>query len=152
MIDATKGFTILQSLEGSPEQAWRAWTEPVQAARWWRPSGTTTPRESIAMDVRPGGRYVYTMINDETGEEMITGGVYRELTPFARLEFTWGEPDGDPDETPVVTVILEPVDDSTLMTFELRGVDGHKGDGFFYDGWDEVLTSLGRHIGNLPSR
>lgn len=28
------------------------------------------------------------------------------------------------------------------MTFELRGVEGSKGDGFFYDGWDEVLNFL----------
>lgn len=151
MIDSTKGFTIVRTLQANPEEVWQAWTEPDQAAQWWHPGGTTTPRDSVGMDVQLGGSYTYAMVNDETGERVVTGGVYREVAPFERLAFTWGEPDGDPDETPLVTVSLEPVDEGTRMTFELRGVDGSKGDGFFYDGWDEVLTSLGDHMGTAPT-
>jgi hypothetical protein len=33
------------------------------------------------------------------------------------------------------------------MTFDLRGVDGTKGDGYFYDGWQDVLDSLGDYLG-----
>lgn len=111
MIDSTKGFTIVRTLQATPEEVWHAWTDPDQAAQWWHPGGTTTPRESVEMDVRVGGSYTYTMVNDESGEKVVTGGVYREIEPFTRLAFTWGEPGGDVDETPLVTITLEPVDE-----------------------------------------
>jgi uncharacterized protein YndB with AHSA1/START domain len=88
----------------------------------------------IEIDAPVGGRYTFTMVNDATGDEVVTGGDYREVVPFERLVFTWGDPDGDPDDTPVVTVTLEPVGERTRMTFDLRGVDGTKGDRSFYDG------------------
>lgn len=142
MIDSSKGFTIVRTMEASPQELWTAWTDPDEAARWWHPSGTSTPRESVEIDAQVGGSYRYAMVNDKTGERVVTGGTYLEVVPFKRLTFTWGDPDGDPDETPVVTVSLEPVDSGTRMTFDLRGVDGSAGDGFFYDGWDHVLDSL----------
>lgn len=142
MIDSSKGFTIVRTFEATPEEVWQAWTDPDSAAQWWHPNGATTPRESVEIDAHVGGSYQYTMVNDETGEEVVTGGVYREVRPFERLAFTWGDPGGDPDETPIVTISLEPVSEGTRMTFDLRGVEGAKGDGFFYDGWDQVLDSL----------
>ena len=42
--------------------------------------------------------------------------------------------------------IRRTVDNGTSMTFDLRGVDGAEGDGFFYDGWKDVLDSLGRYL------
>ena len=86
------------------------------------------------------------MVNDTTGDRVVSGGVYLELDPPRRLVFTWGEPDGDPQDTPVITVSLEASDRGTTMTFELRGVHGEAGDAFFYDGWDEALDVLVEHL------
>ncbi|HAM26700.1 MAG TPA: SRPBCC domain-containing protein [Microbacteriaceae bacterium] len=147
MIDTSRGFTLVRTFEATPEQIWKAWTDPDSAAQWWHPRGTSTPREAVEIDARVGGRYTYTMVNDATGDRVVTGGVYREVEPFERLVFTWGHPNGDPDDTPVITITLEPVHEGTRMTFDLRGVDGTKGDGYFYDGWQEVLVSLGDHLG-----
>lgn len=151
MIDFSKGFSIVRTFDATPEEVWTAWTDPVAAAQWWRPRNTTTPRDLMEMDVRPGGRYVYTMINNDSGDRVVTGGVYREVTPFSRLVFTWGYPDADPDDSPVVTVTLEAIGDKTRMTFDLRGVEGTKGDGFFYDGWDQVLDSLETYCGRITA-
>jgi uncharacterized protein YndB with AHSA1/START domain len=147
MIDASKGFTLVRTFEATPEETWKAWTDADSAAHWWHPSATSTPRETVEIDARVGGRYIYTMVNDATGDKVITGGVYREVAPFERLVFTWGHPNGDPDDTPIVTITLEPDHKGTRMTFDLRGVDGTKGDGYFYDGWHEVLVSLGGFLG-----
>lgn len=152
MIDSSKGFTIVRTLDAAPQEVWEAWTDPDQAAQWWHPSGATTPRESVQINAEVGGNYRYTMVNDETGEEVVTGGVYREVVPFEKLAFTWGDPGNEPDETPVVTISLEPAGEGTRMTFDLRGVDGAKGDGFFYDGWDQVLNSLEGHFTDPSSR
>jgi len=29
----------------------------------------------VEIDARPGGRYTYTMVNDATGEQVVTAGV-----------------------------------------------------------------------------
>ena len=148
MIDASKGFTLVRTFDATPEEIWQAWTDPDLAAQWWHGRGGSTPRESVQIDARVGGRYIYTMVNDATGDRVITGGVYREVVRFTRLVFTWGYPDGDPDDQPVITISLEPVGGRTRMTFDLRGVDGTKGDGSFYDGWEQVLDSLEEHLGS----
>jgi uncharacterized protein YndB with AHSA1/START domain len=88
----------------------------------------------------------WTDPNDETGDAYPTGGVYLEVQPFERLVFTWGDPDAAPDDAPVATVTLAPNGGRTRMTFELRGVEGRPGDGFFYDGWDSALDVLVDYI------
>lgn len=146
MIDSTLGFTLVRDFDATPQELWRAWTDPDEAAIWWHPAGVHTPRETVTIDARVGGAYTYTMVNDETGEEYPTGGVYRELVENERLVFTWGDPGGDPDEAPIITVRLESLGDVTRMTFELRGAGGVPGDASFYDGWASALDQLAAHV------
>lgn len=147
MIDSSRGFTIERLLDATPEQIWNAWTDADDAAQWWHPVGMTTPRETVTIDAKKGGRYAYTMVDDASGEESPTGGVYREVVAQERLVFTWGEPGADPDATPVVTVTIASAGDLTRLTFDLRGVDGMAGDDSFYDGWASALDELVTHLG-----
>jgi uncharacterized protein YndB with AHSA1/START domain len=140
------GFTLVRDFDATPEEIWSAWTDPDEVTQWWHARGLSTPRDSVTIDARVGGRYAYTMVHDLTGDSYPTGGVYIELQPFDRLVFTWGDPDADPTEAPVATVTLAPNGDRTRMTFELRGVDGRPGDGSFYDGWDSALDVLMDHL------
>ncbi len=151
MIDASKGFTLVRTFDATPEDVWQAWTDPDSAAQWWHPRATSTPRETVEIDARVGGRYTYTMVNDASGDRVVTGGVYREVVPYERLVFTWGYPDGDPDDQPVITITLEPVGERTRLTFDLRGVEGTQGDGSFYDDWQEALDSLGEYLEPAPA-
>ncbi len=146
MIDTTQGFTLVRELDATPEEVWAMWTDPDEVARWWHPRGLVTPRDTVRIDARVGGTYAYTMVDEGSGESWPTGGVYREVEPCTRLAFTWGRPDDDPDEAPLVTVTLEPVGGRTRMTFDLRGVAGHPGDGWFHDGWDSALDVLAEHL------
>ncbi|WP_159881551.1 SRPBCC family protein [Paenibacillus puerhi] len=133
-------FTITRTLNARRELVWQAWTEAKQLAAWL----PSTPLESISFDVREGGDYHYTMVNNKTGEEYPTGGVFLEVKPFERLVFTWGHPN-DPN-SPVVTLTLTEQGNHTEMTFHLRGVAGHPGDRFFYDGWSSTLDTLATHL------
>jgi len=146
MIDTTKGFTLTREIDATPEELWTAWTDPDELAHWWHPRGVSTPRDSVQVDLQVGGRYAYTMVNDETGEAYPTGGVYREVVPHERLVFTWGEPGADPDDSPIATVTIEPLGELTRMTFQLQGVEGTVGDGSFYDGWVSALDVLVEHL------
>ncbi len=145
MIDTSKGFTLTRTFEATPEEIWTAWTDPDSAAQWWHPRGMHTPREKVEIDARVGGRYAYTMV-DAAGNEFLTFGVYREVVPFERLVFTWGDPSDDPDDFLVITVTLEPDGERTRMTFDLRGLDAARGDDNIYDGWEQSLDLLADHL------
>ena len=55
----------------APRQlVWDAWTDPDQMAQWWGPRGVSTPRESIELDLRPGGRMRFDMVDDATGSAL----------------------------------------------------------------------------------
>lgn len=140
----TPQFSIIRVFDAPRELVWRAWTEEAEMAQWLHPFGVSTT--SVSFDVRVGGRYRYTMTNDETGEQFPTGGEYIEVEPIDRLVFTWGEPDAPADEAPVITLTLIPRGERTELVFQLRGYEGKPGDGFVYDGWDEALTNFGRHL------
>jgi len=140
-----KEFTIVREFDATPDRIWAAWVEPDQMAHWL-PDGVSTPRESISVDLRVGGKYTYTMINDETGATFPTGGEYLELDAPRRLVMSWGNPTDSIEEAMRITVALEPIGDRTRMTFNLQGAEGVPGDGWIYDGWDQALASLCRWV------
>ncbi|MBP1933190.1 SRPBCC family protein [Ammoniphilus resinae] len=135
-------FTITRPLNARSELVWRAWTEKKELAAWL----PSTPLESISFDVREGGRYRYTMVNIETGEEYHTGGVFLDVVPFERLVFTWGYPDDPVENSPVATLTLTAQGNRTKMIFHLRGFAGHPGDKYVYDGWAGALDDLMTHL------
>lgn len=143
MIDRTHGFTLIREFDATPAELWDAWTNPDEAAAWWHPAGITTLRESVRIDARVGGRYTYLMVNEATGDEYPTGGTYQEIVEPERLVFTWGRPEDADEDTPLVTVTIEPVGEGrSRMVFDLRGAPGHPGDGNMYDGWASAFDDL----------
>lgn len=138
MSTSTQEFTITRTINARRELVWRAWTEEKELANWL----PSTPLESISFDVLEGGSYRYTMVNNENGEEYHTGGVFLDVVPFERLVFTWGYPDAPIENSPVVTLTLTAHGERTEMIFHLRGLVGHPGDQYFYDGWSKALDKL----------
>lgn len=57
MIDESKGFALVRTFDATAEEIWEAWTDPDSAAQWWHPRGASTPRETVDIDARVGGRY-----------------------------------------------------------------------------------------------
>jgi uncharacterized protein YndB with AHSA1/START domain len=143
-----KAFTITRDFDAPRDLVWRVWTDPNEAPHWLHPRGITTPRESVEFDVRPGGRYRYTMIAGD-GSEYPTVGTYREVVPPERLVFTWGSPGDADDDLPVITVELAEhgrAGERTRMTFHLEGIEGAPGDENVYDGWSEALELLAERL------
>ena len=97
----------------APRQlVWDAWTDPDQIAQWWGPRGISTPRESIELDLRPGGRIAFDMVDDATGQRYPNSGTFLEVDPPARI--VWSD-DGFADGTGkgTATVTFTEVDAST---------------------------------------
>ncbi|TQM03922.1 SRPBCC family protein [Pseudonocardia kunmingensis] len=142
---ATRQFTIVRELDAPRELVFRAWTDPEHLTRWFGPRGCSTPRASIAMDVRPGGTWRATMVVDETGQEFPTGGFYLEVREPERLVLTWREPGGDSES--VVTVELADLGDGrTAMTFHQAGFTTEETRRGVHEGWSSAFDRLTEHV------
>ena len=145
----SKEFTIVRVFNATREVIWRAWTDPNEAPYWLHPRGVSSPREHIDFDVREGGTYTYTMVNDADGEKYPTAGTYLELVEPERLVFTWGDPGESVESAPLITITLDEEGESgerTRMTFRLQGFDGQPGDGFVHDGGTSAFELLEEHL------
>lgn len=62
---------------------WRCLTEPVELARFWGPSGMSTPVDGIVVELRPGGRFETLMVGASGSHRMVA--IFTEVVPPERL-------------------------------------------------------------------
>jgi uncharacterized protein YndB with AHSA1/START domain len=86
----TGELTFTRIHRGSPELLFACMTEPVHLTHFWGPAGTTTPVENIVVDLRPGGVFETTMVNDADGSTYTMRAVYAEVIPPERLVWVDG--------------------------------------------------------------
>ncbi len=107
---------IVRTYAAPRQLVWDAWTDPDQIAQWWGPRGISTPRESIEIDLRPGGRMSFEMVDDATGARYPNSGTVVEVDPPAKL--VWSDDGfGDGSGRGTATVTFTEVD---AMTTTLR--------------------------------
>jgi len=56
---------ITRIFDAPRDLVFQAWTDPDHVAQWFGPEGMETPRETVAIDLRVGGRYELTMVHDD---------------------------------------------------------------------------------------
>ena len=100
-------IAITRVYDAPRQLVWEAWTQPAQLAAWWGKRGWTARPDSIVLDVRPGGTFRVTTVNDEDGSEMTNEGTYDEVDEPERLVF--GE---------TVVTFTDLGDGRTEMTFQ----------------------------------
>ena len=83
--EQTKDLVIERVFDAPRELVWQAWTDPEMFMRWWGPATFTSP--TCQMDVRPGGRYVWSM-RDPDGNDYYSAGAFLEVVPPERLVYT----------------------------------------------------------------
>jgi len=66
--------------QASPERLFDCMTTPEHLAQFWGPTGTTTPADNITVDLRPGGAFETTMVNDADGSTYTMKAVYAEVS------------------------------------------------------------------------
>jgi uncharacterized protein YndB with AHSA1/START domain len=108
---ARRDFTLTWTLDASPAEVFRAWTDPERLGWFYNPDNPI-PSEPIELDLRVGGAWRQRMVISEA-TNYVTGGVYREIVPDEKLVFAWGATGGWPeldadrlDDSPLVTVLL----------------------------------------------
>ena len=76
---ADQEVLITRIFEASRERVFKAWTDPDEVAAWFGPEQFDTPRERIRIDLRVGGRYELTMVQQSGGAEFAVGYEIVEL-------------------------------------------------------------------------
>lgn len=93
-------FDVERTLPASPEQVFRAWTDPGEMQAWFAPDPAMEIEADV--DLRVGGRYRIRM------GEYVVSGTYEAVERPTQLVFTWRwETDEAAGET-LVTVELAP--------------------------------------------
>ena len=119
-------LTITRRFQASPEAVFRAWTDPVQLARWMGPRQVQARVDLL--EARVGGAYRISFTKED-GSRLAVGGIFRELAPPRRLVMSWVWEAGDagatscsgdepcpPGHETLITVALKEVGTKTEMT------------------------------------
>jgi uncharacterized protein YndB with AHSA1/START domain len=62
-------ITITRVFDAPRDLVFQAWTDPDHVAKWFGPKGMDTPRDTVEIDLRPGGRIHLTMVQEGSGKE-----------------------------------------------------------------------------------
>jgi uncharacterized protein YndB with AHSA1/START domain len=81
MPDAATQVEVTRTFDAPRTQVYNAWTDPDQIIQWWGPEHFEVPRDSVDVDVRPGGRFDLTMIDSASGQEYPVRQEIVEATP-----------------------------------------------------------------------
>jgi uncharacterized protein YndB with AHSA1/START domain len=77
-------ITLTRVFDAPRQLVWNAWTEPGQLVQWWGARGWRTPLSTVTLDVRPGGVFRLTSVNED-GAEMPMEAVFIEVVEPERL-------------------------------------------------------------------
>ncbi|HTE42614.1 MAG TPA: SRPBCC domain-containing protein [Steroidobacteraceae bacterium] len=142
---------ITRFFDASRASVWKAWTDPTFIARWWGPTGYTSP--VWRMDFREGGKYLSAIKGADDSMYWATG-TYTKIVPQERIEMTDSFADSQGNVVPSsvygmpglpevlhVTLTFEEEGSKTKLTLTHKGVPGG-----FVDldraGWDQSLDKL----------
>lgn len=105
-------IVMAYSFDAPPERVFEAWNDTSGMGNWYGPVG----HELIVaeQDLRVGGAWRYGT-RDESGEETVLYGVFREIAPGSRMVNTEIFA-GMPDFETTVTVTFEAEGEGTRMT------------------------------------
>ena len=74
--DELADVTYTRVFDAPRELVFDCMTDPQHLTHFWGPTGVSTPIENITIDLRVGGAFNTTMVNDATGDEYPSNGTY----------------------------------------------------------------------------
>jgi uncharacterized protein YndB with AHSA1/START domain len=137
------GLTLKRRFKAAPAKVFAAFTDPEKVKHWMGPGEAKTVRAEG--EVRVGGRYRWVMQSPD-GEEHDVGGVYREVIPDEKLVFTWAWK-STPERESVVTVLLKPDGDGTLLTLMHEQFFDEDARNRHQVGWNGGLDKMEKFLG-----
>jgi uncharacterized protein YndB with AHSA1/START domain len=143
--DAT-AIRIERTFAAPAQEVFEAWTSAELLRRWY-PPGADWDTPVAEVDLRVGGRLRLVMRSPD-GKEFGGGGQYREITPPARLVFTWAwdRPDVAAGVQLVEVDFTGNPDGTTTVVMTNRGLAGEQALESHREGWEESFDNLARLV------
>lgn len=132
----TKTVTLDRTYPASPEQVWKAWTDPDLLSRWYGCS----PDQLWVLhrwDATVGGRLEVSM--DFDGEAFVVEGTFLTVEPPSLLRYTFGEGQ-------TITVDIARDGDGTRVTVNHDGLPTDEMCDIVTAGWTSSLGGLAAAI------
>ncbi len=134
-------LVVKRLLKHDRSEVFSALTDPAKMAQWFY--GMETGQAKVTRDLRPGGKYLIEMSNEEVSNHN-PHGIYLEIVPPERLVFTWSL-EGFVTDTKVTMELFERGEWTELVvTHELPEdmIDSHR------RGWTNCLAHLASFLHN----
>jgi uncharacterized protein YndB with AHSA1/START domain len=146
---ASRELVITRLFRAPRAAVWRAWTDPVQAVKWWGPK--EYPATHLEMDLRVGGVWRGRLYGVDDQRVLTHRGVFHEIRMPERLVFTfaWDEAGERGLETLVTIDFTDAGDNKTRMLFRQSPFqsDGER-DGHSY-GWNSTFDRLDTELSSV---
>jgi uncharacterized protein YndB with AHSA1/START domain len=150
-MSATENQTDLRlkhRFDAPRDRVFEAWTNPEVLRRWFAP-GLDWDVPVADVDLRAGGRYRIAMQEPGGGATHAVTGEYTEVTPPARIAYTWAweGTDGTPlaGESVVVVEFAE-IDGGTEVELTHSGLPSEESRDSHSHGWEGIFKSLAGHL------
>ena len=140
---------ITRILNAPPSTVFKAWTDPMQLAKWWGPTGYTNP--VCKLDLKPGGG-IYIDMKSSDGTVFPMKGIIHEIANPSKLvfsSFAFEDEAGHAHLEILNTVTFEEYQGKTMLTLnaEIQKVTAEVGEAMkgvtnMDDGWNQSLDRL----------
>lgn len=148
-IDPNYDLALQRVIRATPDDVWRAWTDPARLAQWWIPAPAITQVEQL--DVTPGGGFVTCMSED--GEQFVphTDAVFLIVEQARRLVFTNAVTSAWRPATPAPVAMTAEIvlgehpagtDYQVIVRHGDPAARAHHEELGFFDGWGSVTAAL----------
>jgi uncharacterized protein YndB with AHSA1/START domain len=131
-------LTIVRRIKAPPARVYAAFTTPEQVALWFGPDAG--PVLAAELDVRVGGR-LRVVFETEDGVRHEVRGVYREITPGARLVYTHGWV-SLPEQESLVTVTFAAIAEGCELTVLHEQLPDDRIRDLHVEGWIGTIDKL----------
>ena len=137
---------ITRIFEAPRERVFKAWTDPAEVAAWFGPEHMDTPRDSIHIDLRVGGRFELTMVRrGGDGEFSIGYDILELVEPELIVLRSDPMPQAGMHDPTVVRVEFHDHGDKTRMTLSDSPLPP-EGRDHAEAGWSAAFDKLAAHV------
>jgi uncharacterized protein YndB with AHSA1/START domain len=133
---------VVRIFDASRRDVWNAWTDPEALKQWWGPRGSTIP--DFTLELRPGGSW-RACLRSADGEEHWARGIYQDVSPPRRLEYTWIWENGDNQEM-LASVGFEELGYKTRVTLFQSDFENPEDCDEHREGWTQSLDRLASYL------
>ena len=129
---------ITKTVPAPRERVFRAWLDAATMAKFMRPV-PEMPEPEVVADGREGGSFKIIM---KAGDSSIEhNGVYKEVSEFDRIVFTWVSDYTQKDSTVTLT-FAEQDDGATVLTLKHVGFPSEESRNNHQGGWGTIVEAL----------